>query len=360
LRLDIYLRDVKYRESFIISTGRRGIDKELMIKVSEDGVKGWGEAPLPHCADEEYLSTLLDKIQRNIEGIRALEPYSLEKLHFLCRDIGDTRISMALQLAFIDLFGKKIGLPAYRIFGAYRDKVETDITISLLPPEEQAERASRFVEMGFRTLKVKLGLDPIMDVERVRRVREAVGEEIRIRVDVNQGWSYSDALYALNKITDYEVELVEQPLDNSDLKNMAKLRREFDVPFALDESVWNTQDVKRAIEMDAMDVANIKLVKCGGYTEAMRIIDLCEAYNINCMIGCMGCDKIGISAATHLALSRRNIQFYDLDCDLLHMDDDIIMGGALVEIPYRHATTSAGFGISKVQEESLIHLKTFR
>ena len=242
--------------------------------------------------------------------------------------------------------------------GPYRPYVETDVTIGIMEPEEQAKRAVMYVEKGFRILKIKLGEDPDMDLERVRAVRDAVGEGVRIRVDANQGWSVEDAIRVINRIAVFDVELVEQPIRWSDLEGLSRVRRNTPLPIAVDESVKKATDVFKVAKLEAADIVNIKVMKSGGLLGALRVAHASEAVGLVIMIGCMGEGRLGITGAVCLAASSMNIKYYDLDSDVL-LAEDYAKGGSSVENGRRFLPEEKGLGVD-VDPSRLVKLGSIK
>ncbi|MGC9108157.1 MAG: mandelate racemase/muconate lactonizing enzyme family protein [Infirmifilum sp.] len=343
LKLEAWLVELPLVEPFRISTGVADKSRTLVIRLStQDGLVGWGEA----CPSKNVLGETLDDVVEAVKRIKSLyvDYRSLEQIHEYTWTL-DTPASLraALNMALVDLYGKYQSRPIWRLLGGYREFIETDISIGLLEPEEQAKRALRYVEKGFRIIKLKLGLDPVKDVERVRMVRDAVGEGVKIRVDANQGWSVEDAIWVIDRISSYDVELVEQPTRWDDFEGLRKIRRESSIPLALDESVKTPGDVLKAVEFEAADIINIKLMKTRGLTGALRVAYISESAGIKNMIGCYGETRLGITAHVHLAQALRNIFYYDLDCDLL-TSQQAFYGGASIENGMRKAGEAAGLG----------------
>lgn len=173
-------------------------------------------------------------------------------------------------MALYDIAGKSFNLPLNKLLGSSRNTIVTDITIGIKSPSEMAKSAVKFVNRGFRSLKIKVGIDPLEDIERVKAVRNAVGEKVTIRVDANQGWTPKQAVKTIKAIEKYDVELVEQPVPWWDLDGMGFVRENVNTPIAADESIHNSFDALRLVKNKAADIINIKLMKCGGNTRSFK------------------------------------------------------------------------------------------
>ena len=196
--------------------------------------------------------------------------------------------------------GLDISLP--RLLGTTRHEVETDVTVSAGDHAQLVETARKRVAEGFRVLKLKVGTDPETDVDRVRGVRDAVGPDIRIRVDANQGWRPRDAIRVIRALEDagVDLEFVEQPVPAPDLAGLARVTAAVDTPVMADESVFGVRDLSRLIETGAADLVNIKLAKCGGLSPALAMASLAKAHGIGFIVGSMMEGPIGVGAAASL------------------------------------------------------------
>jgi L-alanine-DL-glutamate epimerase-like enolase superfamily enzyme len=248
-------------------------------------------------------------------------------------------------MALHDLAGKKAGKPVSELLGGGSKQIETDLTIGIDSPEAMAAKAADYVQRGVRIIKVKLGKDPKEDVERIRRIREAAGPGIGLRIDANQGWSYEDALYTLTELGKYDIQFCEQPMRTWNDHLLPALRKASPVKIMADESVFSHHDALRLIRAGACDYVNIKFAKSGGFLEALKINRVCEEAGIPCMMGGMLESRVALSAFAHFALSQQNVIFYDMDTCLLGHQADPVKGGIqykgfLVETP-----TAPGLGV---------------
>ena len=256
----------------------------------------------------------------------------------------------AADIALWDLYGKKYGIPVYRMLGASRNQIITDLTISVNPPEEMARDAVNAVERGYDTLKVKVGIDPSLDVERLSAIRAAVGDKPRIRIDANQAWSPKQAVKLLNQMQErgLDIELVEQPVKAHDLEGLKYVTDRSYVPVLADESVFSVEDALKIVQLQAADLINIKLMKCGGLTNALKIATLAEVSGVECMIGCMLEAKVSVNAAVHLACARQIITKVDLDGPVL-CSEDPVLGGAVFNEKEITVADEPGLGIRGIE-----------
>ena len=234
----------------------------------------------------------------------------------------------AFDLALYDLAAKAANLPLYQFLGGTNRTVESDLTIGIGTPEEMAATARDFISKEVHIIKVKLGKDVATDVERIRQIREAVGPNMLLRIDANQGWSYEDAVLALTQLAPYNIEFCEQPMRSWNDELMPELCKQSPIPLMADESVFTHRDAERLIRNNACAYINIKFAKSGGIREALRINQVAEKNGIACMMGGMLESRLALTAKVHVAIACKNIRFYDLDTCLLGHLTDPVVGGA--------------------------------
>ncbi len=347
-RIEVYPVTLRFFEPFRIAPGSSEKSRNIVVKVVTDyGVEGWGEASPSRRVTGETVETVLEALSRIAPRLIGMCPLRIEQNVETMDQVvkGNPAAKAAIDIALHDILGKTAGKPLFMLLGGYRMQVLTDFTLSIKTPREMAADAVKAVEKGFKALKVKVGVNPSEDVERIRLVREAVGEDVEIRVDANEGWSLEQAVEVLNRVEKFKIRFAEQPVPAHDVKGLAKLRRESPIPVMADESVHSPSDALRLIREEAVDLINIKLAKSGGILKARKICDVAEAAGVPCMIGCMSESEIGISAGAHFAAGVRNVNYADLDCDLLHADKLVKKGGTRVESSMRLFPRESGLGV---------------
>jgi len=321
------------RTPFITALRRADDIRDVLIEVqTDDGAVGYGEAPptavITGDTTESIRSAIANWIAPAITGrdVRDLEEVLSAIQGSL---VHNSSAKAAADMAVYDLFGQYYQIPVHRLLGSVRREIKTDLTISAREPEVMAEDAVRAVRRGFDCLKLKVGVDPKLDVARLSAVREAVGDEVCIRIDANQAWKPAEAVRILNAMQEQGLglELVEQPVPARDLEGLAYVRQHSYVPVMADEAAFGEQDVLRILQMHAADMVNIKLMKCGGIYPATKIAALCDVYGVECMIGCMLETKVSVNAAAAFACGQRCVVRADLDGPGLCAEEPSI-GGA--------------------------------
>jgi L-alanine-DL-glutamate epimerase-like enolase superfamily enzyme len=332
---------------FTIATATMAHAQNVFIRVHTNaGFYGVGECSAFPAIVGETQDTCLIMAQEFAKlwiGQDALDiSQRLQQLHTFTA--GNSTIKSAFDMALYDIAAKNAGLPLYEFLGGEKRMVETDITIGIAAPEKMAKKAIEFKASGAHVLKVKLGKDAVGDVERVRQIRQAVGGEIKIRIDANQGWSFDDAVFALQAMGKYDVEFCEQPMRTWYDDSLPELMKHSPVKIMADESVYNHHDARKQINSGSCHYINIKMAKCGGIYEAIQIHNLAAERGIACMMGGMLESRIALSAKLHFVYASPNIKFYDMDtCMLGHLADPCV-GGVTYDKYFLNINDNPGIG----------------
>ena len=302
-------------------TALRTVDcvNDIVIKVTaDDGQIGFGEAPPTAVITGDTLGSIRcaiqDFIAPNLIGMDIFDIDGImKKLHGCI--LKNTSAKAAVDMAVYDLYAKALNQPLYKVLGGRKNRIETDLTISVNAVDEMVSDSVKAVEQGFQILKIKVGKEGLEDIKRIEAIRKAVGDGIAIRVDANQGWTAKEAVKIISTMEDKGIvmDLVEQPVHAHDFKGMQYVTKHVYTPILADESVFTAEDAIRIIEGRAADLINIKLMKTGGIYEALKICSIAEIYGVECMIGCMLESKIAVSAAAHFAAAKGIITRADLD-----------------------------------------------
>lgn len=264
----------------------------------------------------------------------------------------------AVEMALLDITGKALGVPVHQLLGgAVRDTIELSFSLHMAAPEEMAAEAAELAHRGFTTLKVKMGREWPQDVRALTAVRQAVGEKVALRIDLNEAWeSVSTASRRLAELAPLGVQLAEQPLPRDDIAGLARLRTRSVIPIAADESVWTAQDALGVIRSRAADSLNIYVSESGGLLEARHIAELADTAGLSYWIGSMPELGLGTAAIAHLAATLPGLTLASDACGFLYHSHDIltepleVMGGRLV------APTAPGLGVS-VDEDAIDHFR---
>lgn len=350
-KINVAPKSARLKEPITISLGTIEHSMSAIVEIETDeGINGYGEGSPGILITGETLKGTTECIQLFEKQLIGVDPLDIEKIHSIMNATAALAPSAktAIDIACYDLFGKKANLPVYKLLGGFDSCVKTDMTIGIDASEIMAEKAKIAVAQGFDTLKVKVGTGFATDIARIKTIREAVGSEINIRLDANQGWNPKEAVNTINHLAQYGIELVEQPVAYHDIEGLTYVTTNVGTPIMSDESCFNSKDALRLIKARAVDFVNIKLMKCGGIHEALKINSICEAAGVECMIGCMVEEtNIGVTAAAHLAAATKNITRADLDATF-GLNEVAIPGGVGLEATSEiQLSGKAGLGLSK-------------
>jgi len=305
---------LRTRHPFVIARGGASEWRTVWVRVTDaDGAEGWGEAAPSHFYGES-AETVISALSRIAPLLESADPWSLEtieaEMNRAIRFNGSAK--SAVSAALHDLAAKRLGVPLHKLWGLDPAKApRSSFTIGIASDEEMRRRVEEAAD--YPILKVKLGSD--RDAAIIRTVRMAAPDKV-LRVDANAAWTPKHALRMIELLLDYDVELVEQPLPPHDLEGLRFVRDRSPLPIIADESCIVATDVPRLV--GAVDGINIKLSKCGGLREALKMIATARAHGMLVMAGCMIESSLGISAAAHLAPL---LDFADLDGAALLADD---------------------------------------
>ncbi|MEG0803367.1 MAG: dipeptide epimerase [Pygmaiobacter sp.] len=327
--------------------------EDVVVELHTDtGAIGYGEAPPTGAVTGDTTGAILGALREHLG--KAVVGRDVDDFEDLMKALNgcivkNTSAKAAMDMALWDLYGQRYGVPVYKLLGGSRKKLITDITISVNDPEEMARDARAAVARGYETLKIKVGSNPELDVARLFAVRSAIGTAPCIRIDANQGWTPKQAVRLLGQIEDkgIAIEFVEQPVKAHDFAGMKYVTEHSPVPVLADESVFSPEDALTIMQMGAADLINIKLMKCGGIYNALKIVSAAEIYGVECMIGCMLEAKVSVNAAVHLACAKQIITKIDLDGPVLCSEDPVLGGARFCE---REITVSdePGLGIKGI------------
>lgn len=293
----------------------------------ENGHVGIGEAPATKAITGEDIEIILNSIESVREHFLNLTcKEALELLHSVsilsneeC-SIGSSA-KAALDMAFISLHVKQENRALAEHF-CIEDftPIKTDVTISLNSAEVMLEDAKKAYDEGKYILKVKVGNDVLHAVDVIRKIAKEL-LHVQILVDANQAWTLEDSLIFIKNMQDVKIELIEQPVIAADLDGLKKITEASAIPILADEAVFTLVDVKKVIESKSADMINIKLMKCGGVTKAIEILEYAREKKVTCMLGSMLEGPYSINIALYLAFAYRDvIRYIDLDSPLLYKE----------------------------------------
>ena len=338
-------------------TALRSVEQveDVVVMVHTDsGHVGYGSAPATAVITGDTHGSIVEAVRQYIAPrLVGQDIANLNRITHLIQGAMEKNSSAkaAVEIAVHDLWGQLYGAPLYKLLGGGEPAITTDITISVDYIDKMVADSLAAVDRGFESLKIKVGKDIGVDIERVKAIYAAVEGRALLRLDANQGWTAKQAVYAITMLEDAGVrlELVEQPVKAQDLDGMKYVTERVHTPIMADESVFGPTEVIDLIRMRAADIINIKLMKTGGLSNAIRIADISALYGVECMIGCMLESSISVAAAVHLAVAKSNaITKVDLDGPSLSAYNPVD-GGVIFNESEISITDAPGLGIRRIQ-----------
>jgi len=307
MRLTYHTIDLELKHPFRISRSVTELKKNVIVHTDE----GVGEA-----APSEYYGENAETVIQCLERVKDQlgdDPFQIESiLSNLNKNIsGNFSAKAAIDMALHDLVAKRLCIPVYRLLGLDGNMpLVTSYTIGIDTLDKMKEKTK--LAEGFAVYKVKVGVKD--DLEMVKAVREVT--DAKIRVDANAGWNADEALEKIKQLKEYDIEFMEQPIDPQDKDGLKRIKEKTGVPIIIDEQLMTSKDIPNFVGL--CDGINIKLAKCGGIREALRMIHVARAHGLKVMLGCTIESSVGIAAAAQLGSL---VDFLDLDGNLLVAND---------------------------------------
>ncbi len=324
-QIEIIPARLPLREPFVIAYARQDDIPTVFLRITtHGGLVGWGEAtPDPNVTGESFTgtaATLRDDLSPALIGHDARDrETALHKLDAKVEHVPAAKA--ALDIALHDLIARAHDLPLWALLGG-RSKPNLQISrvVSMKAPDLMARDALQHVADGFATVKLKVGdsTNPMLDVARIEAVRAALGPDIKIKVDVNQGWKTPGiAIPAIRAALTSHPEYIEQPIAQWDIEGLAEVRRQTGATIMADEALHGVREMQRIVALRAADLVNIKLMKTGGLMNAIRVNAIAEAAGIGAQVGTMVESSIASAAGLHLAMAVSNIRTVEMGGPLM-------------------------------------------
>ena len=329
-QVEIYKLRMPLIEPFITSLAyETHVENVLVVVRTEKGITGFGECSPYMPVNGESIDTCFIVGQYFARLLKGKDALKLEE-HLAAMDrliYANTSIKSAFDIALHDIIGQYKNVPLYELYGGKNNKeLVTDYTVSLDNAEKMAADALRIKNQGYPSIKVKLGESKKKDVERIRMIREAVGYDIPVRIDANQGWTVKEAIATLKALDEYDVEHCEEPIPKWDFMRLKKVRKNSPIAIMADESCGDAHDAERLLKLKACDMFNIKVGKAGGVYNAYEIVKLGDEAKMHMQVGAFLESRLGMTASAHLALCSDQIVHCDFDTPLM-FSEDIVTGG---------------------------------
>jgi len=343
-------------------------EDDVVIRLhTDEGITGLGEGSTLgpfYCAESQ--ETVIGIIGHHLfpKVVEGKDPFDVDPIHYQMDKVvyGNTVAKAAVDIALYDIMGKALNVPVYKLLGGcFTDEIPIRASVGIDTPEKMAALAKSIVDKGFQGLKVKVGLNPFEDIDRVKAIRQAIGPDPVIDIDVNGAYSPKDAIYVLHKVSDCVPILVEQPVQRDDLKGMALVRRCVDVPIGACESALTLAQVMRVIQMDAADFFNYKMSRSGGLFPAKHAVRMIEAAGLFVVASEQLGFGIEAAANAHFAVSTPTLKWPGGHAaglmgiagkfDTVDFDGDIVDNSPLVRNGRLQAPGGPGLGMNLVEEK---------
>ncbi len=345
----IFPLELPLKEPFSIANETVDVGINVFIKIETDnGLIGWGCAT-PDSVTSETQESVTAVFEQSVKNyLIGKDPTRIHLLQDALEEQtkGNPSLKAGVNIALYDLLGKQAEMPLFRLLGGYRDRIETSVTLGINPVDVMVERAKEFVSQGFRCLKVKCGMDIDQDIEAVLAIRDAIGKNIKLRLDANEGYTLEKALRIIETLEKLgaDIEMLEQPTPAKYLYALKEITAQCPVPIVADETALTLRDSLKLVKMEIADMINIKLMKIGGITNAIKANVFAEIAEIPVMIGCMNESMGAMAAGVHFACAHKNVQYADLD-SALDFKQDVVKGGAAYKDGYVIPSEKPGLGI---------------
>ncbi len=299
--LEVFPYSLPFREPYVTARGELRERRLILVRIRGEGLEGLGETAALSLRGGVSLESIVAEIRDRcwpalLDG--GIEPERIWSAIARCRNRGASAQAVAaVDIALHDLVGRASGKPVWQLLGAHEaEPVACNATLPAANPAATRAMAEDWAAQGFRTFKLKVGLAG--DVTQVATVRQTLGADAAIRVDANGAWSVGDAVDRLTAMVGHDIELAEQPVGT--FEQMVEVRRRVDVRIAADESLVSPFDARRARELDACEIAAVKIAKVGGLGAALEIAETIPSYLSSALEG-----PVGIAAAAHAVQALR-------------------------------------------------------
>ncbi|MCC6288967.1 MAG: dipeptide epimerase [Chitinophagaceae bacterium] len=346
-----FIKNLRLKKPYTIARQQIEDVENVFLEIKlENGITGIGAAnPEFEVVGESPADTLINLENEIVPWLTGKDIRSFNALI----DSVNTKLPhkpgtlACLDIALHDTFGKFIDMPVADFYGRCHHSLPTSVTIGILNMQQTLEEATAFKALGFRILKLKTGVSPEEDAEKVIRLREKFGNYFTIRVDANTGYTIAQLQHFINLTRKQPVELIEQPLAASHdkaLENLPFSTRKF---LAADESLKDAASAFALCKSERYGIYNIKLMKCGGIKSAFNIASVVESAGAKLFWGCNDESIISITAALHAAYACSHTRYIDLDGSF-DLAEDIVEGGFIVKDGMMSITNTPGLGFKKI------------
>ncbi len=353
--IDVYSLRIPLKGVFRNAHNAKTWQDSIVVRIrTDEGSGGLGNVDPDPGHSEESFSETLRAVEALAQRLVGWDPLNISAaLDFMDRCMPrHLDAKAALDMALFDLKGRVLEQPVHKLLGGrLKDEVRLNGWIGVLGPEEAAREAVIWQDQGFRSVKIKLGAGVESDRDRVAAVRHAVGSEMELRVDANEGYDVDDAIRLGRALGPLEVELFEQPVSRTDYAGLARVRRGIDIPVMADEAIVGPETLKEVIRKEAADIVKVKVMKQGGIIRTVQMVHTAEAAGIRCVIGHGFGLTINTLAEIHVAASCSNIMGGCESVGPLKMAGDVVAQPLDLRSGWVLVPDVAGLGVDLEAEE---------
>jgi muconate cycloisomerase len=336
--ISVILADIPVRRRHHMSfTTLEAVNFVFVRLETRDGHVGWGEAAVlgGPTWSEESAESIEATIERYLAPwLRGRDATRIEALRgeMSRRVQGNPFARAAVEMALWDVNGRALGVPVSRLLGGrVRDTVPLSWSLAVEDPEAEVAEARELVARRHRIFKIKTAAHPLaVDHDRVRRIRDAVGPDVSLRIDANQGWDRATALRAIRTLEPFGLDFVEQPVPRWDFEGLAHIGKSVTVPIMADESCFSPQDALTLARLGGVSILGLKLTKSAGIIGAMAIARVAEAAGLGAYVGCMIETSLGTAAYLAVAVTAPPVTW---GCELF---GPLLLAGDVVRRPVQY------------------------
>ncbi len=340
------------KKPFRISLGSTDFYEGFFVAIeSDDGYTGYGEAtPTPFITGDTMgsIENELEAFSKILPGMEESPDLVNIKMKSIMKSSRASR--NAIDCALWDLLGKRHDVNLTKILGNHKKSIPTSYTVDLVDSESARRQAKQLLEQGIKVFKIKMGSGIPQDVDRVRVVREVIGDKPMVYVDFNQAYNAKMTVEISKKLEEYDIEFLEQPVPAHDINALKFARDNSTIPIFADEAIFTPGNVSEILSREAADGINIKLMKSGGITDSIKMVDTAESFGVPVMIGCMVETRLANTAGLVVALSKSGVKYADLDGYSSLKEDPLKSGITLESGEVRMQKLIAGMGTSLKDE----------